>query len=187
MLGEAYAGSILKVLQRLGIKRYCLVGGMYDSVPHTRPLIVSGTAAGATEEELHRLGVQSSDYEGPTTIAILVSQEAPKYNIEVTSLIVHLPQYAQLEEDYGGQLRLLEVLCALYHFPIDLEPVRRKAKEQYGKLSLAMEKDPRIKQVVQQFEVYYETRTSKAEEEPPRLSPEIERFLGEIDKRFGQN
>lgn len=185
MLGEAYADSVLRVLQRLGIKRYCLVGGMYDVVPHTKPLLVTGIATGAAESVLRDLDVQSSDYEGPTTIALLISQEAPKYGIEVMTLIVHLPQYTQLDEDYAGQLRLLEVLCSLYNFPIDLDHIKRRAEDQYAKLDLVVDREPQIKEVVRQLEAYYEARTSKAEEEPPKLSPEIERFLQEIDKRFG--
>ena len=36
-----------------------------------------------------------------------------------------------------------------------------------------------------QLEAYYETRTRKAEEEPTQhLSPEVEKFLKDIDKRF---
>ncbi|MCK4221718.1 MAG: PAC2 family protein, partial [Dehalococcoidia bacterium] len=53
-LGEVYVDSILQVLKRLGVKRYCLVGGMYDSVPHSKPLIVSGFAYGMAEDELGR-------------------------------------------------------------------------------------------------------------------------------------
>ncbi len=103
MLGEDYADSVLRVLREFGVKRYCLIGSMYDAVPHTKPLIVTGNTAGPAGEELSKLGVQPSDYEGPTTIAVLVSQRAPKYNIEVMSLIVHLPQYLRLEEDYENE------------------------------------------------------------------------------------
>ncbi|HEX76089.1 MAG TPA: PAC2 family protein [Dehalococcoidia bacterium] len=187
MLGEVYVDSVLRVLQRLGVKRYCLVGGMYDAVPHTKPLIVSGIASSEAEGELRQVEVQRSDYEGPTTIVILISQEAPKYNIEVMTLIVHLPQYAQLEEDYAGELRLLEVLCSLYHFPVDLEQVKGKAERQYAQLSLAMEKEPQVKRVVEQLEEYYEARTNRVKEEQPRLSPEIEKFLREIGKGFDQS
>jgi hypothetical protein len=42
MLGEVYVDSVLRLLVRFGVKRYCLIGGMYDMVPHTKPLIVSG-------------------------------------------------------------------------------------------------------------------------------------------------
>ena len=187
MLGEVYADSVLRVLRKLGVKRYCLIGSMYDAVPHTKPLIVGGRATDPAKEELHKLGVQSSDYEGPTTIAILISQQAPKYNIEAMSLIVHLPQYVSLETDYTGAWYLLKLLCSLYHFPIDLESVRRKGEKQYEEVSLAMDREPQLKKAVQQLERYYEARVSRVEEEQPKLSPEIEEFLREVTKRFGQN
>lgn len=184
MAGEYYSESVLKVLQILGVERYCLLGGMYDSVPHTKPLLVSGTTSGDLMKELSRLGVQSTDYEGPTTIAILTSQEASKHNIEAMSLIVHLPQYTQLEQDYTGHLRLLEILCPLYNFHIELSPIRNKAEKQYEKFSQAMKREKQFEQLVQQLEIVYEARTSKSDEEIPKLSPEIEKFLGEIDKGF---
>ena len=188
MCGEVYADSVLKVLQKLGVKSYCLVGGMYDAVPHTKPLIVSGSASPVDrEEELNKLGVSSSDYEGPTTITFLISQEAPKHNIEVLSLIVHLPQYAQLDEDYAGVSRLLEVLCPLYQLSIDFERVKHRAERQHAQLSLVAERDPQVKKIVQQLEAYYEGRLSSGKDEQPRLSPEVEGFLREIGKRFERN
>ena len=187
MLGEDYANSVLKVLQKLGVKRYCLLGSMYDAVPHTKPLIVTGGTAGEAKEELCQLGVQPSDYEGPTTIAVLISQEAPKYKIEVVTLIVHLPQYVRLEEDYIGALRLLELLCSLYHLPLNLEEVRRKAEMQRGELSLAVDKEPQLKPIVEQLEMSYETRVNRVEQEQPKLSPDIEKFLRDVTKRFGQS
>lgn len=187
MLGEYYTDSILRVVRTLGVRRYCLVGGMYDAVPHTKPLIVTGNASGEMEAELHKLGVRSSDYEGPTTITILIWQEAPKYGIEIASLIVHLPQYAQMDVDYAGQYRLLELLCSLYDFRLDLKQIKSDADEQYAKLTMAIDRDPQVKQVVERLEAYYKSRTSETVEEPPPLSPEVERFLRDMDKRFGQN
>lgn len=187
MQGEIYADSVLKILRKLGVKRYCLLGSMYDAVPHTRPLIVSGRGASSVEGELHKLGVQPSDYEGPTTIAILISQQAPRYGIEVMSLVVHLPQYVSLEKDYGGVLRLMELLGSLYHFSFDLEEVRRKAAKQNEELNLAMDREPQLKRVVQQLEAYYDAQAAKVEEEQPKLSPEVEEFLHEVTKRFGPN
>lgn len=185
--GELFAGSVLRVVRRIGAKRYCLIGSMYDAVPHTKPLIVSGTASGIAGEELRGLGVQSSDYEGPTTIAILISEEAPKYGIEVMSLIVHLPQYTGFEEDYAGVLRLLEILCSLYRLPINLEETKRKAERQYGQLSLAMGRDPGAKRIVEELEAHYEARLSKERKKAPKLSLEIESFLRELGHRWNSN
>lgn len=187
MLGETYVDSVLRLLVKFGVKRYCLIGSMYDMVPHTKPLIVSGGAVGAgAQRDLERAGVQASDYEGPTTIAFLISQRAPELGIEAASLIVHLPQYAQLDEDYMGKVRLMEVLCSMYGLSLD-EADAEQAERQRRQISLAVAKEPELESIVTQLEAYYEARTEKKiEEEMPRLSPEIEKFLREIDGRFGQ-
>lgn len=187
MAGEYYSDSVLKVLKALGVERYTLIGSMYDSVPHTRPLLVSSMANSEVMKELHPLGVQLSEYEGPTTIAILVSQEAPQHNIDVVTLIVHLPQYAHLDENYSGHLRLVEILCSLYNFPIDITRIRQKAQKQCEKIDQAMKREKQLEQLVQQLELMYEARNTDSDEELPRLSPEIEKFLGEIDKGFQIN
>ena len=187
MLGEVYVESVLRLLERFGVKRYCLLGGMYDMVPHTRPLMVTGGAVGTkAEHDLEKAGVQASDYEGPTTIAFLISQRAPELGIETMSLIVHLPQYTQLDEDYTGKVRLMEVLCTLYDLPLDEADVE-KAEQQRREISLAVDREPELKTIVAQLETYYDARTRREkEEEMPRLSPEVERFLREIDRRFRQ-
>jgi hypothetical protein len=187
MLGEAYVDSVLRLLVKFGVKRYCLVGGMYDMVPHTKPLIVSGGAVGAgVQRDLKRAGVQASDYEGPTTIAFLISQRAPEFGIETASLIVHLPQYAQLDEDYIGKVRLMEVLCSMYDLPMDEADVEQ-AEQQRIQITSAVSREPELQSIVTQLEAYYEARTEQRnEEEMPQLSPEIEKFLKEIDRRFRQ-
>jgi len=45
-LSEIYVDSVLRVLRTFGVKKYILLGSMYDAVPHTRPLIVNGGAIG---------------------------------------------------------------------------------------------------------------------------------------------
>ncbi len=187
MLGETYAEAVLQLLRRFGVKRYCLIGSMYDMVPHTRPLLVTGSALGkSAEEDCKRVGVRSSDYQGPTTITSLVSQRAPETGIETMSLIVHLPQYTELEEDNTGQVRLLEVLGYLYDIQVDETDIR-KAEQQRKQIDAAVDQDMRLKSIVAQLEAHYDARTAEIEqEETPNLSPEMEKFLREMEKRFNQ-
>jgi hypothetical protein len=186
--GEVFVDSVLRLLATFGVKRYCLFGSMYDLVPHTRPLLVTGTAAGqAAEQEMDKLGIEPSDYEGPTTIAFLASQRAPEMGIESMSLIVHLPQYTQLEEDYIGLRRLLGTLSSFYDMPTD-EAVVAKADQQLKEIDLALEKDPQVKAIVQELENRYDARASQQKDKGlPKLSPQIESFLKEMGRRFGQN
>ncbi len=138
------------------------------------------------EQNQEKVGVQPSDYEGPTTIALLISQWAPEVDIETMNLIVHLPQYTQLDDDYMGATRLMEVLGSLYDVPRD-ESYIKKAEQQRRQITTAVDEDPQLKGIVAQLESYYETRTKKwKENEMPQLSPEVEKFLREMDIRFRQ-
>lgn len=188
MYGDLYVNSFVQLLKKLGIERYCLLGSMYDMVPHTRPLMVTGGASGQSlKEQLENIGVSSGKYEGPTTICSLISQEAVKIGIETMSLMVRLPQYADLEEDYMGQVRLLEVLSSIYGIPVG-EAIIERAEKQLKDINTAVNKSRKIKEVVAQLEAYYDTQLiTRREEKMPPLSPGIEDFLKEMEKRFKQD
>jgi predicted ATP-grasp superfamily ATP-dependent carboligase len=190
MFGEIYVESLLKVLEKLNVRRYCLLGAMYDSVPHSRPLIVTGIASEKeVEDELRKVDVNPSGYQGPTTINILLSEQAPKHGIETLTLVVHLPLYTQLEEDYSGQYSLLSLLCYLYNFSFDLSEIKHKGEKQYRRISMAVERNPQVKEMVKTMERDYDAGMKRKQEpvEYPRLSPEIEKFLREIGKGFNPN
>ena len=66
---------------------------MYDMVPFTRPLLVTGYSDNeGLQKQLEAADVIPSTNEGPTTIAYLITQQAQTMGIETLSLIVHLPQ-----------------------------------------------------------------------------------------------
>ncbi len=183
--GELYVKSVLELLCKFSVKRYCLLGAMMDAVPHTRlPPVTGGASEGRLQEELIRLGVRSSGYQGPTSITSLVSQQALAQGIETMSLIVHLPHYARVEKSYAGQLRLLDLLRSLYGFPLPLDGVRRKARQQQAEIDRAVEQEPEVKAMLKELEKQVPSSEAQDTEGLPRLSPEIERFLNEIDKRF---
>jgi predicted ATP-grasp superfamily ATP-dependent carboligase len=185
MLSELYIDSVLLLLERLEVKRYCLLGSMYDQFPHTRPLIVTGQATSdSASEKLRNAGVHPSGYEGPTSIIHLVSNRASQMGIETMSMIVHLPQYSLVDDDYMGQLRILEVLSSLYEVPVEYQDIQ-KAEQQREQIDLAVNRQPEVKEIITQLENHYDARGQKSEEkEVPKLSPEVERFLKEMEKRF---
>ncbi len=182
---DLYIESIVRVLSRIGAKRYCLVGSMYDYVPHTMPLQVTGGAVGAeAATELEALGVEASRYQGPTTITTLISQKAPSIGMETMTLIVHIPQYTQLEEDYAGAARLMDLIASIYGIPIDKE-YYEKASEQAEEINEALNKNPQLKAIVKELEAQYGTHPKeRPEQKAPPLSPEVEQFLSEMERRF---
>ena len=188
IFAEEYIDSVVKLLETLEIQRYCLLGSMYDMVPHTRPLMVTGSAFGKdASEDLTKAGISSSAYEGPTTICSLISQGAAKLGIETMSIMVRLPQYTQLEKDYTGQVRLLEVIRSLYGFPID-NAILRRAEQQIKDIDIEVNRNRKMKEVVAHLEAYYDAQSiTRQKKETPKLSPDIENFLKEMENRFRQD
>ncbi len=184
---EEYTDSILEVVRYFNIKRYCRLGAMYDAVPHTRPLLVTGSLGEVAQiKPVSNFKLRQSNYQGPTTIMNLVSEGISRMGVESINFMVHLPQYLQLEEDYTGASRMIEVLSSVYDtIPSDLAPVRR-GQRQYRELSAAVERNSELKSLIQQMEAYYDAQLDsedpQGDEVAPKvnLSPEIEQFLSEL-------
>ena len=188
IMAEIYVDSVVEILKAFSAKRYCLIGSMYDMVPYTRPLLVTGAASNqALQNKLDLARVVSSNYQGPTTILYLLGQKVIQLGMETLSLVVHIPSYLSFEEDYRGVVRLMEILQSLYGFTMP-EDVAVKAKEQEQHVSqLAerfMQQEPRYRIVLDQLEANYDARVGKQEE--TQLSPEVERFLKDLESRFGR-
>lgn len=192
---EIYTDSILEVVEKFDVKRYCRLGAMYDAVPHTRPLLVTGSLGSVSQlRSVPNLKLRGSTYQGPTTIMNLVSDGIDKMEIEAINFMVHLPQYVQLDEDYNGTARMIEVLSSVYsEIPADLAPTRR-GQRQYRELNAAVERNSDLQGLIKQMEDYYDTNEAEgapaeettSEEEAVPLSPEIEQFLSELGEEFGQ-
>jgi hypothetical protein len=181
--GEDYCDSVLELLNHFQVRRYTQIGGVSDAVPHTRPLLVTGIVP---EEEGKLYGIQRSNYQGPTSITYLIPQEAAKLGVVTMNFLVRLPHYAQLDEDYSGVARLLEILCDMYNLPLDLIDSGR-GQQQYQQIDAAVARNPQAKSLVQQLETGYDAVARKSsEQDAPSFSPEVEQFLEEMDRRLGE-
>ena len=185
MFSETYITSVLLVIKMLGVRSYSLLGSMYDSVPHTRPLLITGGAMGNNPSKLEALGIRPGHrYQGPTTICHLITQEAAHLGLETMSLMIHLPQYTELENDYTGELALLQILSILYDFPVG-EVEKHKAEKQYAEIDEVVKANRKLKSALAQLEASYDARAESRKEDLPQLSSEVENFLKEMENRFG--
>jgi len=176
--GEDYTDSVIELLKFVGASRYSLIGAMYDMVPHTRRLLVTGGSSQSQAEEEYRLvGARPSNYEGPTTITYLISQQAEALGIDTRTFVVHLPQYFQVDEDFTGTARLMEVLCSLYDLPERLEEPQR-GQQQYETLQNIVTGTPEVSSLLQRLEERYDRENNEGTSSTTvELPPNIEEFL----------
>jgi len=192
-MSEDYVESLVALLDHFKVRVYCRIGAMYDSVPHTRPIVITGNPGevqmrpGAPPPLIQQ---RQSQYEGPTTFMNKLSDIAAASGLGMMTFMAHLPHYAQLDEDFAGAARMLEVLSAFYEVPATLLPTQR-GKRQYAEIDAAVQRKPEHKALVSRLEAYYDSTypvtpaigevAGDDDDEPATLSPEIEQFLKDLD------
>jgi len=112
--------------------------------------------------------------------------------LETLSLMVHLPLYLKLDDDYAGSARILKILAELYGFSPLLPEIDMGAK-QYDQVTPAMVDNPALRDMVERFEresdndISGESDSStsgpdSSSDNEVMLSPEIEQFLNDISR-----
>ena len=194
-MAEEYIDAVVEVLQTLKVKRYCRIGAMYDAVPHTRPLLVMGTLNGEPLDGVEGVtGNRRRPYQGPTSIMNLVGERLTESGIDSMMLMCRLPHYVELEADFAGRTKMLQVLSSIYGFPPEYAQSQRDT-QQYERVTSEMGRNPQIKSLVERLESDYDARLARRQgessEEPaaePRsteLPASVEQFLRELDMPSG--
>jgi len=188
---EDFNDSVVELIKAMGITRYIQIGGMYDSVPHSRELSVTGSARGwEPPAGFGNVKLRGSRYQGPTSMTSQISERIfSELKLETLSLMVHLPLYLKLDDDYAGSARILKILSELYGFS-PLLPEIEMGEKQYDQVNPAMTDNPALKEMVERFEREAEVETTSdsgssdddgsSTGDGISLSPEIEQFLSEI-------
>jgi predicted ATP-grasp superfamily ATP-dependent carboligase len=189
--GDEFVEGLIELVVKMGVTEYVLAGSMYAPVPHTRrPVASGGSTSEVIRTRLLAAGVRESNYEGPTTILALLSTSIPSSGIDTTSIILQLPAYAQVERDYMGLETMLEVLSGLYDLHPDLDAVREEAGRQRQALDETAREDPRLSAWLQELERVYDAESGAPEEpagDEPALSPELEKFLRDVERRWSES
>lgn len=185
---ERYVKSVAELIKALDVKRYCRISGMYNAVPHTRRLRITGSPELEKMPQMAGLITPrraTGGYQGPTSIMNSLTDELEKQGTEMINFMVHLPHYLSLDEDYQGTARLMEVLCALYDLPSHLVEADLGAS-QYLDVGNRVEKNLQVKALVSKLEEYYDDQQEEPEqeEESPPLAPGVESFLREMGIRL---
>jgi hypothetical protein len=191
---EEYIDNLVDLVKLLKVTRVVRISSMWDAVPHTRPLPVTRTLRAAGSPPAQARGRR---YEGPTSI-MNVFYKSEQTGAEQLSVMARLPYYAQLEEDYAGTARALEVLGEFYPIPTSLvsqAKLRRQRLDLDSEVSNKQGLDALVRQLEQEYDrdqpAQEQLSPGHPEQTPtgepePSLSPELENFLRELGEQFGR-
>lgn len=177
---RTFSAAILEVVNYYNAELTIILGALLADVAHTRPVPVSGNA---DDEVLSlRLGLSSSNYEGPTGIIGVLHHAFVQAGIASASFWAAVPHYVHQVPSPKAALALLERSVSLLGAKINPIELRVAADEYVRQVSERVADDEDAVAYVAQLEAADDDSPDAGSEsplaaDPSRLADEIERFL----------
>ena len=121
----------------------------------------------------------------------LSSEKLSKINIETSNLMVHIPQYIQLDNDYFASAKILECLSEIYELDSSIAD-NSFGETQYKDFTESLKFNPELNKLVSALEKYYDSNFSKPDknlsdensDENSPMSDDLEDFLDSMSSKF---
>lgn len=151
-----------------------LLGAMLSDTPHSRPLPI---VTFSTDPELQeRLGVQDSEYEGPTGMVGVATQMFSTASTPTAAIWVSVPHYVATPPNPKAQQALLLHLQEVLQVRLDLEGLPEEAEKWTSAVDELSQDDPDVAEYIEQLE---EAKDASDVEEATgdAIAAEFERYL----------
>jgi hypothetical protein len=144
-----WSDHVLRLVDEVGIRRVVLLGAFLGEVLYSRPVEVTGVAS--EPALLATLGVAPVRYTGPTGMVGVLGQRLRDRGCQVAALWAGLPHYVEVSPNARGALALLERALPYLGVRLDLEPLRRSARECEDRVSAMITGDPELSEYVREL------------------------------------
>ncbi|MFT4110338.1 PAC2 family protein [Propionicimonas sp.] len=178
---QEYIARLLSMLRSVNPEMVVLLGAMLTDTPHTRPVPVSGTASSTRLGE--DLGLEISDYEGPTGIVGVLSHECAQLGFPVVSLWASVPHYVAEPPNPKAALALLTRVEDVLNLPLDAGELTEDATRWVEQVDELVSDDPDIASYVAALEERSDADTPAPSGDS--IAAEFERYLRRRDRRRG--
>jgi len=157
---ELYADHLLDTAKRCGIVDMFFMGSVGSVVPHTRdPVFWSTMNSEALRDRLTTHGVSPTNYEGPASFATYLSLRAKDAGINMATLVAGIPSYIE-----GRNPRCIEAMLAklgeILGRSFDLGELQAQRREFLQGVQIAMTKNPKLTERIQQLEKLYDNEVN---------------------------
>lgn len=182
MRWRSYCNEVLDAAEDLEVGTIVCVGALLADVPHTRPIPVQTTSEDPRVQAL--LGVDGSDYEGPTGIVGVLAQMALDRGMHSLSIWAAVPHYVSQPPSPKATLALLTGLEELLGEPVPTGELAEDARAWQDGVNELAEDDPEVAEYVRQLEEAKDT-AELPEASGEAIAREFERFLRRRDTGGG--
>jgi proteasome assembly chaperone (PAC2) family protein len=141
-----YCDTIVQLASDIGVRRVVLVGAYLADVVYSQPVALTGYSS--SPDELERIGVGGTSYQGPTGIVGVLTERLQREGLSVASLWAGLPHYIEQAPNPRGALALIQKLTELLDFRIDVDPLRSSAAQFEQDISKVVANDAELSEYV---------------------------------------
>jgi predicted ATP-grasp superfamily ATP-dependent carboligase len=182
---RSFTANVVAVAKALHVELAISLGALLAEVPHTRPVHVTGTAA--ENDLIERLGLQRSQYEGPTGIVGVLQDALQKAGIPSASLWAAVPAYVAKTPSPKGTLALVRRAASLLDEHLDTTSLEIAASAYERQVTDVVSEDDDVAAYVRSLEETEDTEQADDRLVHPSqpmvggdaLAAEVERFLRE--------
>lgn len=200
---RTFTRIITTLCRRLDVKQVALLGGLLADVPHTRPVPITATSTtNHLAEELARMGLGGSKYQGPTGVLGVLHDACRQEHLAALSLWGAAPHYLTVSPNLQVSAALLGRLNEVLGLRVNLRELQLGATRFQERVSAVVAQDPEAANYVRQLEdrlasggdddisPFVEPEHPVAGEPPPRSSgdlPSADVLIQDIEELLRQN
>ncbi|MPV35724.1 PAC2 family protein [Georgenia subflava] len=175
-----YCEEILEVAKGLGVGTVVGVGALLADVPHSRPIPVQTSSNDPQVQAL--LGVEGSDYEGPSGITGVLTHLAAERGMHTLSVWAAVPHYVAQPPSPKATLGLMVRLEELVGEPLPVGDLPEDARAWQAGVDELAGQDPDVAEYIHQLEEAKDT-AELPEATGEAIAREFERYLRRRDIR----
>jgi proteasome assembly chaperone (PAC2) family protein len=178
MRWRGFCSLVVELAEALGVQMVVTLGALLADVPHTRPVGITGLAS--DEKLVERLGMNASNYEGPTGIVGVLHSACAQAGMPSASLWAAVPHYVAAAPNPKAALALVRKLEGLVGISIDAGELETAAGDYERQVNAAVQSDPDVQAFVERLEQAADDEPSFDPAQVPsgdKLASEFQRFL----------
>jgi proteasome assembly chaperone (PAC2) family protein len=154
---RGFGNLFLEVCRRCNVTEVMLLGAMVATVPHTRPVPLSGwSLLPERRPALEKLGAQRSRYEGPTGIVGTLLTRCQQDNLPYSSIWGVAPSYLSISPNWKVASRLLSGINQIFDLDLNLSEVQTLALRFETHVAEAVARQSDVATFVQALEENYD-------------------------------